>query len=43
VAAETGEVDLSNIDIPIDLQAVEADAGVKRKPIRTRKAPVKAE
>jgi small subunit ribosomal protein S2 len=43
VVAETGEVDLSNIDIPIDLQAVETDAGVKRKPVRTRKAPVKAE
>src|SRR5271157_1329370 len=43
VAADAAEIDLSNIDIPIDLAAVEADATVKRKPIRPRKAPVKAE
>src|SRR5580658_1637853 len=42
-APETGEVDLSNIDIPIDLAAVEADTIAKRKPIRPRRAPVKAE
>jgi small subunit ribosomal protein S2 len=38
-----GEIDLSNIDIPIDLTAVEGDTLAKRKPIRARKAPVKAE
>lgn len=43
VAPEAGEIDLSTIDIPIDLAAVEGDATVKRKPVRTRKAPVKAE
>jgi small subunit ribosomal protein S2 len=39
----TGEIDLSNIDIPIDIAAVEADTIAKKKPIRPRKAPVKAE
>jgi small subunit ribosomal protein S2 len=38
-----GEVDLSKIDIPIDLAAVDADAIAKKKPIRPRRAPVKAE
>jgi small subunit ribosomal protein S2 len=38
-----GEVDLSKIDIPIDLAAVDADAVAKRKPVRPRRAPVKAE
>ena len=38
-----GEVDLSKIDIPIDIAAVEGDTTVKRKPVRPRKAPVKAE
>jgi small subunit ribosomal protein S2 len=38
-----GEVDLSKIDIPIDLAAVEADGVAKRKPVRPRRAPVKAE
>jgi small subunit ribosomal protein S2 len=40
---ETGEVDLSNVDIPIDLAVVDPDAAAKRKPVRTRKTPVKAE
>ena len=43
VVAETGEIDLSNIDIPIDLTAIDADTAAKKKPVRTRKAPVKAE
>jgi small subunit ribosomal protein S2 len=44
VVVETaGEVDLSNIEIPIDLAAVDADVAAKKKPVRTRKAPVKAE
>jgi small subunit ribosomal protein S2 len=38
-----GEVDLSKIDIPIDIAAVEADTLAKRKVIRPRKTPVKAE
>jgi len=38
-----GEVDLSKIDIPIDIAAVEGETTVKRKPVRPRKAPVKAE
>jgi small subunit ribosomal protein S2 len=42
VTAE-GEIDLSKIEIPIDLAAVEADTTVARKAVRTRKAPVKAE
>jgi small subunit ribosomal protein S2 len=41
--AAPGEIDLSNIDIPIDIAAVEGDTLAKRKPIRARKAPVKAE
>ena len=43
VVAETGEIDLSNIDIPIDLTAIDPDTAAKKKPVRTRKAPVKAE
>jgi small subunit ribosomal protein S2 len=42
-APATGEIDLSNIDIPIDLAVVDSDATAKRKPVRSRKAPVKAE
>jgi small subunit ribosomal protein S2 len=43
VAAEpTTEVDLSKVEIPVDAIAA-ADAEAKRKPVRTRKAPVKAE
>ncbi len=38
-----GEVDLSKVEIPIDLAAIDADAAAKRKPVRPRKAPVKAE
>jgi small subunit ribosomal protein S2 len=38
-----GEVDLSKIDIPIDLTAVEGDLVAKKKPVRPRRAPVKAE
>ena len=38
-----GEIDLSKIEIPIDLAAVEADTAAIRKPVRARKAPVKAE
>jgi len=38
-----GEIDLSKIDIPIDLAALDADTIAKRKPIRPRKTPVKAE
>ena len=40
---ETGEIDLSKVDIPIDLAVVDADAAAKRKPVRARKTPVKAE
>jgi small subunit ribosomal protein S2 len=43
VAAPTDEIDLSKIDLPIDIAAVEADTAAKRKPTRGRKAPVKAE
>ena len=52
VAAEeapvTGEIDLSKVELPADVAAVvegetEAAALAKRKPVRTRKAPVKAE
>jgi small subunit ribosomal protein S2 len=39
----TGEIDLSKIDIPIDIAALDADTLAKRKPVRTRRAPVKAE
>jgi small subunit ribosomal protein S2 len=39
----TGEIDLSKIDIPIDIAALDADTIAKRKPVRPRKAPVKAE
>ena len=38
-----GEIDLSKIDIPIELTTAEADAATSRKIARTRKAPVKAE
>ncbi|HMD60046.1 MAG TPA: 30S ribosomal protein S2 [Opitutaceae bacterium] len=38
-----GEIDLSKIDIPIDIAALDADSLAKRKPVRPRKAPVKAE
>jgi small subunit ribosomal protein S2 len=38
-----GEVDLSKVEIPIDLAAVDADPGAKKKPVRLRRAPVKAE
>ncbi len=38
-----GEVDLSKIEIPIDLAAVDADLAAKKKPVRPRRAPVKAE
>jgi small subunit ribosomal protein S2 len=38
-----GEIDLSKIDIPIDIAAVEADTANLRKAARIRKAPVKAE
>jgi small subunit ribosomal protein S2 len=41
--AAAGEVDLSKIDIPIDLAAIDPDAAAKKKPIRPRRAPVKAE
>jgi small subunit ribosomal protein S2 len=41
-APVAGEIDLSKVEIPIDLAAVDADA-VRRKPVRPRKAPVKAE
>ena len=42
-APETGEIDLSKIVIPIDIAALDADTIAKRKPVRPRKAPVKAE
>jgi len=42
-ATVTGEIDLSRIDIPIDIAALDADTIAKRKPVRPRKAPVKAE
>jgi small subunit ribosomal protein S2 len=38
-----GEIDLSRIDIPIDIAALDADTLAKKKPTRPRKAPVKAE
>jgi small subunit ribosomal protein S2 len=38
-----GEVDLSKIDIPIDLASVDGDMVAKKKPIRPRRTPVKAE
>jgi small subunit ribosomal protein S2 len=41
-APVAGEIDLSKVEIPIDLAVVDADA-VRRKPVRPRKAPVKAE
>jgi small subunit ribosomal protein S2 len=40
---EPGEIDLSKIDLPIDIATLDADNGAKRKPVRPRKAPVKAE
>jgi small subunit ribosomal protein S2 len=43
IVTADGEIDLSKIEIPIDLAAVEADTAAVRKPVRTRKAPVKAE
>jgi len=42
-APAPGEIDLSRIDIPIDIAALDADTVAKRKPARPRKAPVKAE
>src|ERR1035438_3326786 len=42
-APVAGEIDLSKIDIPIDIAALDADTIAKRKPVRPRKAPVKAE
>jgi small subunit ribosomal protein S2 len=42
-APVTGEIDLSKIDIPIDLALVDPDLGAKRKLARPRKTPVKAE
>jgi small subunit ribosomal protein S2 len=42
-APVAGEIDLSKIDIPIDIAALDADTVAKRKPARPRKAPVKAE
>jgi small subunit ribosomal protein S2 len=38
-----GEVDLSKVDVPPDIAAADADAAAKRKPVRPRRAPVKAE
>ena len=38
-----GEVDLSKVDGPPDIAAADADAAAKRKPVRPRRAPVKAE
>ncbi len=38
-----GEVDLSKIDIPIDLALVDPDLASKKKMARPRKTPVKAE
>jgi small subunit ribosomal protein S2 len=43
IVTADGEIDLSKIEIPIDLAAVEADTATIRKPVRARKAPVKAE
>ncbi|HEY1793299.1 MAG TPA: 30S ribosomal protein S2 [Opitutaceae bacterium] len=37
-----GEVDLSKVEVPTDLSAADAEAA-KRKPVRARRAPVKAE
>jgi small subunit ribosomal protein S2 len=42
-APVTGEIDLSKIDIPIDLALVDPELGAKRKLARPRKTPVKAE
>ena len=42
-ATAVAEVDLSKVEIPIDVGALEADNGAKRKVVRGRKAPVKAE
>src|SRR5579859_2563050 len=42
-AAVSSEVDLSKIEIPIDISTLDAENGAKRKPTRSRKAPVKAE
>src|SRR6202142_121732 len=42
-APVAGEIDLSKIDIPIDLALVDPELGAKRKAARPRKAPVKAE
>src|SRR6202142_2009651 len=42
-APVAGEIDLSKIDIPIDLALVDPELGAKRKVARPRKAPVKAE
>jgi small subunit ribosomal protein S2 len=39
----SGEIDLSKIDIPIDIAALDADTLAKKKPMRPRKTPVKAE
>jgi small subunit ribosomal protein S2 len=41
--AAAGEVDLSKVEIPTDLTAVDPDAAAKRKAARPRRAPVKAE
>jgi small subunit ribosomal protein S2 len=38
-----GEIDLSKIDIPIDIALADAEIAAKRKPVRLRKMPVKAE
>ena len=43
VVTADGEIDLSKVEIPIDLAVVEADPTAARKPARARKAPVKAE
>jgi small subunit ribosomal protein S2 len=42
-APVAGEVDLSKVEIPVDLTAAEAEAAAKRKLVRPRKVPVKAE
>jgi small subunit ribosomal protein S2 len=42
-AAETSEVDLSKVEIPNDIATLDTENGAKRKPTRSRKAPVKAE
>jgi small subunit ribosomal protein S2 len=38
-----GEVDLSKVEIPADVAAANAEEAAKRKAVRPRKAPVKAE